>query len=716
MNNKPFALLALILIIVLISSVVVNACHNTGVGSNCELDFHAGEPHNKDKTSETPPTVESKTLPTEESGGSEEDDSGSTNSDDEGTTEKEDGGSEEDKVEITQIDGTRTAIISSSGKSLQLTGPIIHGIKSDEIDIDETLKRNFESDESDDSIKEVLVLKNGNVRTTSDDSTIIETTNNGKKVKTISSTGTEGLYVIEFYDSEGKKVTSVIFEKENNGREKVVMTPYAYGLYKNAVNNVNNINEKNLNKVANIEGFTSANPEGKVEFNAERGKILRTQPYTKNLRLTQTIPISSEDSKSTVILSSTDDESKKVEMTAEQFAQFEEFKKKGIISENMKLLKENDKYIIVDDQSFLFSGKKRQVFIGSKNKDIKKYTNIRNELYGDAEAIAVIGIDDGKAKEVFFMGNTINGKKLVRAVPSYDNEKIISTAVYEASSGFLTEYTKGGKTIQVKYGKLKDGTLNYADITLTDGSGSPIGREDNSEVVQEVKNMIFWSRFGVKLSNAAQAASGASALGNFLFKGNELFEAWGNFVDEIFSYLEPQRLFTGLFCSDFVRRGRDQGTALTFVNDEIKIVAHVEGSRSSAVQPVDENGTLPVEYFYKLTWVVKAPSDKDIGFNVRITGQRDVRLFSSFVKLEKGQTHQTTGNNARVKYSNFLYNQICIEFEGDVDWPNPLCNKIVEQSGPTIEQARAARAHSQASGSSGGGSSREAQAVPVNNW
>src|SRR3989338_7972404 len=102
-----------------------------------------------------------------------------------------------------------------------------------------------------------------------------------------------------------------------------------------------------------------------------------------------------------------------------------------------------------------------------------------------------------------------------------------------------------------------------------------------------------------------------------------------------------------------------------FNNDQLNIIAHIEGSRSSAITYLDQStNQYKTEYFYKITWNIKAPSDKDINFNVRLQGQKESKLYTGFTKIEKNQNNKALGNTARVKHSPFFYDTVCIEFEG----------------------------------------------------
>jgi hypothetical protein len=205
----------------------------------------------------------------------------------------------------------------------------------------------------------------------------------------------------------------------------------------------------------------------------------------------------------------------------------------------------------------------------------------------------------------------------------------------------------------------------------------------------------------------------------FFFEDEEL-DAWRESVDEIFATLY---LGTEYWTSDICQTYTDmEGKGIAYVDTKLGLAgvgAHIEATRSDPIHlpagvesgdaaagilesnqttdNIDERRgiiTSPREFLYKITFNVKnGDYDTDptalsvMRFNIILKGEREAKLYKTDIELEKGEDFGAIKQSAIVQYSNFLYDQVCIEFdEVPSRWTlddDELCNTISEASGPT---------------------------------
>ncbi len=519
------------------------------------------------------------------------------------------------------------------------------------------------------------------------------------------------------------KITHAVFKKDQN---TVDMNQYTYQLIRTVFDGTLNVNFNALDKMSKIEGVSSLTKEGntyKTKDKVGREVVLSADGSTKTITSSTTISGTGNDAvKQNIVYES---EGKVKEGSIEKGNKKFELKSSDEVTSWQNIMSSGKLgNLNLESGRSLFSITQKSIVLGSES----------GGLFGEDSTVSIVRSDTTGEKEVLkslkseaLVLNYITAQQSPKKTVFYSEEyKQWLTMEFDQKNKEnpkpTTIYDQNLRPVGIANAQGND--LEFK-IKYDDKTGSPKIINGNTEYdlskEEDLKNAIKnapaaieaikISNMGPALEKAVSAAQGASALGNFLFKGNELIKAWKDTVDEIFKYLEPEQLVTGFFCSDYVRRNQDQGTALMFKGDQLNIVAHIEGSRSSAITYLDQStNQYKTEYFYKITWNIKAPSDKDVNFNVRLQGQKEPRLFTGFTKIEKNQNNKVLGNTARIKYSPFFYDTVCIEFEGNVNWPNPLCNKITEYQGPTVEQA----AQKQDSSTSASGSG--ASSVPNNDW
>lgn len=261
---------------------------------------------------------------------------------------------------------------------------------------------------------------------------------------------------------------------------------------------------------------------------------------------------------------------------------------------------------------------------------------------------------------------------------------------------------------------LSDGSLYKRDgdelVELTDEELEELGLEDIDTIKDALKKSIDQhlktvgdrrttsQRKTVNLFKTAEyIATEFKGLGYFAswFMSDEALEAWKNEADELFAklYLGTDYWVSDICATAVDRSGSDEGVAWVDSKEGLASVgAHIEATRSSriTVPPgVDESETFEDEYLYKITFHVQNGNwDEDpdaldeMVFNIRLIGERSVRLFEEKKVLKKGEGIGYTKENAILQYSKFHYSQICIELlDVPSSWDtdnNRVCNKIVE--------------------------------------
>jgi len=154
--------------------------------------------------------------------------------------------------------------------------------------------------------------------------------------------------------------------------------------------------------------------------------------------------------------------------------------------------------------------------------------------------------------------------------------------------------------------------------------------------------------------------------------------------------------WASLLCDSKIDNINGGGTAMVNNGNFIEAGSHIEGDK---YQPISYqyynttiNQTVTVnKRLYRLSMYIKNPSDyDDISINVMVTGESDKKyLYSGFIKLGPGRTHDHSGENMIVEYSNKDFNQICFVIKGEYrlhdgdTLSSPFCNLINDKSDET---------------------------------
>lgn len=115
-----------------------------------------------------------------------------------------------------------------------------------------------------------------------------------------------------------------------------------------------------------------------------------------------------------------------------------------------------------------------------------------------------------------------------------------------------------------------------------------------------------------------------------------------------------------------------------------KPAAHIEAERSEPIQFYNESlGGYAERYLYRISYSIHNPNEVDMSYTVTLIGPQ--RTYNAFTKtLAKGASARAVHSYAIAKYSNFRYDQICLNFNPGIERigggiSNSICNGIVGQ-------------------------------------
>lgn len=172
-------------------------------------------------------------------------------------------------------------------------------------------------------------------------------------------------------------------------------------------------------------------------------------------------------------------------------------------------------------------------------------------------------------------------------------------------------------------------------------------------------------------------------------------EANQQFIDMFGSENLPgtSAYWTDLVCSSKIPH-MGNGYAFVEYNDQIAVVAHVEGEKQPYTSYNETNATSgevssKQMYLYKFSIQVSNYDNQNqtLKFNVYIDS---TKFYNDTIQLADGDSYSKIGTNMETQVSENNYNKICIKFIGEAltvrdgsDYEEiwELCNKIVETSG-----------------------------------
>lgn len=156
-----------------------------------------------------------------------------------------------------------------------------------------------------------------------------------------------------------------------------------------------------------------------------------------------------------------------------------------------------------------------------------------------------------------------------------------------------------------------------------------------------------------------------------------------NFVMCDTLHLPTKDCWTSKICGAYsdIKPSRDGVLFNTAVGGAPQAVGHIEGQRSMPI--VLPNGTM---WGYTVTFGLTNPTDEDMSYNVRFSGQRSATWWSSGQTIGGGGRVNALGAAALYKLSSTEYSQVCLEFSPSITGfggkrIGKICNDIVQYAG-----------------------------------
>ena len=244
--------------------------------------------------------------------------------------------------------------------------------------------------------------------------------------------------------------------------------------------------------------------------------------------------------------------------------------------------------------------------------------------------------------------------------------------------------------------KLPDGTVKSVNEFKNSQNYQQLSDEAKKKIDRSLaehsnyESRRFWQGFEFVLTEFR----GLSGITNLFFEDEDL-EEWRENIDKFFAtFFLGTDYWTSKICSVYTDKIETGTIMIETSSGMLKPVAHIEAERSQPVIYENKTGKT-TEYFYKITYVVDNPdkSGQDMSFNVKLKGERTIMLYRSSQKVEEGSRVSRTGSSMIVRYSPYLYTEICIVFDntiylGDGNSVNELCNAVVEVNKPVSAYKR----------------------------
>ena len=288
-------------------------------------------------------------------------------------------------------------------------------------------------------------------------------------------------------------------------------------------------------------------------------------------------------------------------------------------------------------------------------------------------------------EDTFLKLDTVNGVDIVR-----DKDGDIK---YYRNGKELTDEEED-KFEDAKENKEKLSKLEDLNDEIDDAEKEKRLRELSVEQREQFASVrIFLNTFVSYYSQFAGLA-GWSAL---IFD-EEFLKDWREKVNFIMCdtlHLPTKECWTSKICGKYadIKPSRDGVLFSTSVGGAPQAVVHIEGQRAMPI--VLPNGTM---WGYAVTFGLTNPTDEDMSYNVRFSGQRSVTWWDSSQTIGGGGRVNALGAAALYKLSATEYGQVCLEFSPSITGfggkkVSKMCNDIVQYAGgatapyPTPENA-----------------------------
>ena len=379
------------------------------------------------------------------------------------------------------------------------------------------------------------------------------------------------------------------------------------------------------------------------------------------------------------------------------------------------------------------------IFYGCDS-DTNKKTKILINSYGDKTYIHLVN-DVPCAETIYHSdGSVTTSHNYKHGAPEY----------YENinKDGWLVSrtYIDTGKTYVVK---------DDQSIDVYDKAGTFIRnvKEEDAEKskdknLKDIQTANEWNRFYTgrgalsKFFGQIMEISDYSALSNALLKG-KAFNKYRNKIDKLFSqnYLGVDYWVSAICERDFHRIGDGDVAVIETPTGLVQFIGSIQAEKSAPMPkqcPCAKDETcmgkvcykgdkMKVEYFYKITYAVTAPSDvkltpqrkegSAVSFSIQLTGEKSHWLFVKnkqpyFYELDNGESQSAVGDKAVIFYSSNDYNDIYIIFR---EKPKDRHGNSVDNIYSTISQSQSSYTNWQASTASGMSDTPDENDVPMLN-
>ena len=326
--------------------------------------------------------------------------------------------------------------------------------------------------------------------------------------------------------------------------------------------------------------------------------------------------------------------------------------------------------------------------------DLKKGNVHRNTALSDLEinSIDLSSLQTQRNRDLVTLTGSQQRKAYIESLLAFGED--------ESSSDLRLELDEVNNEITELNKKINENNAEIVKLEARQESVGSVIPGMNPEIQKEINRLNSehrkWTARSTlrNLDNLFTQNRGLGDLGALFFSEDDFLE-WRNGVEKVFTTFN---LGTEYYASDICSKNIKPANAGVAYADTpaglAQIGAYVQATRTAPL--INESGTY---YIYRITFKVKnGDYDKDFRapneliFNVDLHDTKalsKVTLFKKDFKIGRGNSTSRTGNDAIVKESKKLYQQICLQFKSEVpqSWTanqrlddNKLCTPVAESN------------------------------------
>ncbi|MBW2989665.1 hypothetical protein KY358_05100, partial [Candidatus Woesearchaeota archaeon] len=281
--------------------------------------------------------------------------------------------------------------------------------------------------------------------------------------------------------------------------------------------------------------------------------------------------------------------------------------------------------------------------------------------------------------EEFKKGSSVDGKLIYGPNPETGNLEV-QGAVLENKNGEEQAYKM--EELYSENGELKS-LDEWQNMGISVSNKNRLQVEKTKKFLEErSKSWYGWSTFGSfwKLNNALNALTESAAAGeafsSLLVKGENI-DKWRKTMDNFFS-----NNILGSFIGGNWEESICHLTSMPKDTENVFNFNLPGGIVGTGIYVSAERVTISAEnierpHLYKISYGISQPTFRGVGedeivhFNLQLRGQRTINIFTSNKEIAKSQTisariGQDAAYSVPVKYSKYIYNQVCLIFTKDV--------------------------------------------------